>query len=217
MNPASDPGARTEREVVRAIAAAEASQRALDIWLHEHEPVDPATPSALPGWTVGHVLTHIARNADSVRSMLAGQPQYPGGAAQRDADIEAGARRPWEQLVADVAASGAALAAVWSLPRDWSGSAQALRGSRPLRLIPALRRREIEVHRADLGLGYTFADMPADFVRYEVVQMEMLWRASRPMGLTPLPAAALAASPPVRLAWLFGRAEIEGLGPAGIF
>ena len=29
-------------------------------------------PSLLPGWTVGHVLTHLARNADGVRGMIEG-------------------------------------------------------------------------------------------------------------------------------------------------
>jgi len=44
-------------------------------------------PSRLPGWTVGHVVTHLARNADSVVRRLHGAaagvpaPQYPGGVA----------------------------------------------------------------------------------------------------------------------------------------
>src|SRR3954463_7330307 len=65
-------------------------------------------PSRLPGWTVGHVLTHIARNADSVVRRLRGAAigevvdQYPGGAAGRAADIEAGADRSAAELVADV-------------------------------------------------------------------------------------------------------------------
>ena len=42
-------------------------------------------PSRLPDWSVGHVLTHIARNADSVTRRLQGAArgeivdQYPGG------------------------------------------------------------------------------------------------------------------------------------------
>src|SRR5919206_1227017 len=65
-------------------------------------------PSLLPGWTVGHVATHLARNADShVRLLEAARrgevaDQYPGGAAQREAEIEAGAGRPAAELVADV-------------------------------------------------------------------------------------------------------------------
>ena len=47
--------------------------------------VDVARPSRLAGWTVGHVLTHVARNADShVRRAEAAArgevvEQYPGG------------------------------------------------------------------------------------------------------------------------------------------
>ncbi|MEU8615746.1 maleylpyruvate isomerase N-terminal domain-containing protein, partial [Actinoplanes sp. NPDC048791] len=29
-----------------------------------------SAPSALPGWTVGHVLTHVARNADAYTNLL---------------------------------------------------------------------------------------------------------------------------------------------------
>ena len=31
---------------------------------------DPSAPSLLPGWTRGHVLTHVARNADSLVNLL---------------------------------------------------------------------------------------------------------------------------------------------------
>jgi maleylpyruvate isomerase len=210
-------GAVDLAEVRRTVAGALAAQAALDEWLASLDPVDSATPSRLPEWTVGHVLTHIARNADSMRSMFAGRPQYPGGRAQRAADIAAGAGRPWHELVADVGASSAALGEVFGSRTDWSGTAQATSQPRPVAMLPFLRWREVEVHRADLGRGYTFSDMPAGYVRRELVHMEMLWRASKPMGMTPLPQAALAAPPPLRLAWLMGRAEIEGLAPAGIF
>ena len=62
-------------------------------------------PSLLPGWSVGHVLTHIARNGDSLVWRLEGaaqgelRDQYPGGLEQRRADIEAGAGRPASELV----------------------------------------------------------------------------------------------------------------------
>ena len=61
----------------------------------------PSVPSLLPGWTRGHVLTHIARNADSfVRVLEAARQgevvtQYEGGVAGRNAAIEAGATRDW--------------------------------------------------------------------------------------------------------------------------
>ncbi len=56
-------------------------------------------PSRLPGWSAGHLLSHVARNADSVVWRLEGaargelRDQYPGGLEQRRDDIEAGAGR----------------------------------------------------------------------------------------------------------------------------
>ena len=55
-------------------------------------------PSLLPDWTKGHVLTHVARNADGLRNLLiwaqtgVETPMYPS-AEDRAADIEAGASR----------------------------------------------------------------------------------------------------------------------------
>src|SRR4051794_40736294 len=71
---------------------------------------DDATraPSLLPGWTVGHVLTHIARNADSMTRRIDGAArdkivdQYRGGAAGRSGEIDQGAFRAATALVADV-------------------------------------------------------------------------------------------------------------------
>src|SRR5262249_43465519 len=67
-----------------------------------------AAPSLLPGWTRGHVLAHVARNADGAVNLLTwartGEetPQYASG-EQRDADIEAGAARASPEHVADIA------------------------------------------------------------------------------------------------------------------
>ena len=69
---------------------------------------DCRRPSLLPGWSVGHLLTHLARNADSVVRRLEGArrdeivDQYPGGATERSAEIEAGAGRPAAEIRQDV-------------------------------------------------------------------------------------------------------------------
>src|SRR6266852_6810720 len=73
-------------------------------------------PSLLPGWSRGHVLTHIARNADGMRNLLiwartgVPTPMYPSRQARNDA-IEAGAGRPAADLLADLHESAAAFAA----------------------------------------------------------------------------------------------------------
>jgi maleylpyruvate isomerase len=206
-----DPG-QTAADVASCIA----SHASLSTWLRESPPVDPTRPSGLPGWSSGHVLTHIARNADGHRCMLDGLPQYPHGLEGRDGDIESGATRTWAELVDDVAATSAALDERWAAHDDWSGAARMLMGERPTHLLPLLRQREVEVHRADLGLGYGFADMPSDYIRRDIELMGMSWQARRPIGMTTLPGPALAADPPTRLAWLMGRAAIDGVEPAGL-
>lgn len=163
------------------------------------------------------MLTHIARNADGHVCMLDGLPQYPHGVAGRNADIDAGATRSWLELVDDVAHTNQHLDERFSAHTDWTGTSEMLSGVRPTALLPLLRQREVEVHRADLGLGYEFADMPAEYVRQDLRLMEMLWKARQPMGMTPLPPAALVAAPPTRLAWMMGRADIDGLEPANLF
>ncbi len=182
-------------------------------------------PSLLPSWTVGHVLTHLARNADGMRSMLDAATrgevasQYPGGAAQRSGDIEAGAARPAAELAADVVTSAAALeAAAAALTREqWAtGHGASFGGTTPIAEVPFRRRREVVVHLADLGLADhdPWLDWPADFVRAELGRMTMQWASRRPMGLAKLPPEAMAVPDQQRLAWLFGRTSIPGLEAA---
>ena len=72
-------------------------------------------PSRLPGWPVGHVLAHLARNAEGharpLEAALAGQdlPRYPGGPAQCDAGIAAGVGHSAAELAADLAGTARAL------------------------------------------------------------------------------------------------------------
>ena len=209
----------------RHLAGAVESHRGLMAMLDElGEAVDPARPSLLPGWTVGHVLTHLARNADSMTRVLVAADRgdvvdrYAGGDAGRDAEIEAGWRRPAAELVADVRHSSERLEQQWVRQERWNGRSREAGGREiPITDLPFMRWREVEVHRADLGLGFEPADWPAEYVREDLVRMEMRWNARRPMGLTGLPDEALRAPPHVRLAWLLGRTTIEGLEPAGVF
>ena len=205
------------RTVAADIAACRGSHAALIEHLRLLDPIDPATPSRLPGWTIGHVLTHIARNADGHMCMLDGQPQYPQGVDGRNADIERGASRNLEALVDDVDHTCALVDAGYVANTDWSGSSRLLMGDRPKAMLPFLRQREVEVHRVDLGLGYEFGDMPSEYLRKELRLMGMLWKARKPMGMTPLPDAALGLPPATRLAWMMGRIEIDGLSPADLF
>jgi uncharacterized protein (TIGR03083 family) len=68
---------------------------------------DVRAPSLLPGWARGHVLSHLARNAEGGTRLLdgarAGVPGYEYlSVATRAAEIEQGAGRPAADLAADV-------------------------------------------------------------------------------------------------------------------
>ncbi|WP_406137028.1 maleylpyruvate isomerase N-terminal domain-containing protein [Streptomyces sp. NBC_01089] len=73
---------------------------------------DVRAPSLLPDWSRGHVLTHLARNADGGRRLLTWARtgvqalEYPSLTA-RDEEIENGAGRSADVLVADLRDSAA--------------------------------------------------------------------------------------------------------------
>ena len=184
---------------------------------------DIPRPSLLPGWTVGHVLTHLARHADSqilvFEAAARGEAadRYPGGMEQRVAEIEAGAGRPAADQVADLRRTIWAVETAWAaVPIDgWALTGTVIGRPEAVADLPFRRWREVEVHHADLGRAeYTYDDWSDGYVRRELSLVEMSWAARRPMGLTVLPAAALAQPPARRLAWLLGRGSIDGLGPA---
>jgi maleylpyruvate isomerase len=171
--------------------------------------IDDATvagPSRLPGWTVGHVLTHMARQADSFVRMLEGAAggdivdQYEGGPEGRVAEIETGAGRPAKEQVADVAATIARLEAAWESTPDevWArGFARTTRGELVACAdLPFRRWREVEVHHADLGLDLGPEAWSAPFVDTEL-----------PRTLAGLPARLSLDDRRALLAWLMGRAS----------
>src|SRR5262249_42377492 len=104
---------------------------------------DPASASALPGWTQGHVLTHLARNADGLGNLLTWArtgvptPQSPSGDA-RAAAIEDGAGRPLTEQVADLRDSSARFASMAAeLPAEaWTRELDLPTGPQVAALVP---------------------------------------------------------------------------------
>lgn len=206
------------RDVEGAAAAHQRLLADLDGLDPASQDLDPSRPTALARWTVGHLLTHIARQADSVVRMLDGVSQYEGGAQGRDAEIEAGATRDAEALITDVRMSIWRLESRWAAHESWEAPATLVSGAVvACHEVPFRRWREVAIHHVDLNIGVGFEDLPSEYLRRELRLMEMLWNSRQPMGLTGLPARALVLAPPQRLAWLMGRTVVEGLAPAGIY
>ena len=142
-----------------------------------------AAPSGLPDWSRGHVLTHIARNAEGMRNLLADARtgsefgMYASTEA-RSADIAAGAGRPIGVHEADLRVSAGRFAAeVKALPAEaWSASVRPfpwVTGYDPIPVaaIPLYPTSELEIHHVDLDAGYSFADCPADLAGLLVNRM----------------------------------------------
>ncbi|MFE9371456.1 maleylpyruvate isomerase family mycothiol-dependent enzyme [Streptomyces sp. NPDC006711] len=126
-----------------------------------------AEPSRLPGWSRGHVLAHVARNADALVNVLAGRPMYASAEA-RDTDIERDAPRPLDAQLADVRDSAAGFQAEGERPADWSRTVELRNGvTDAAARVPFRRLVEVELHHVDLGIGYELEDLDEDFVRRE--------------------------------------------------
>jgi maleylpyruvate isomerase len=198
-------------------------------------------PSLLPDWSRGHVLTHLARNADSLRNLLTWArtgvetPQYPSVEA-RDAAIDEGAGRPVAAIIDDIGTSAAALAAEAAILTDqnWAAEVRGMNAnSHPAWYTLWRRLVEVEIHHVDLDAGYGPQDWPEPFAS------ECLVLASGRFAGPDSPAARLVSSdggasfrigPPSQepaveiigptrdlLAWLTGRSTGPGLTaePAG--
>lgn len=127
-----------------------------------------AEPSRLPGWTRGHVLAHLARNADALVNVLAGRPMYVSGDA-RDNDIERDAPRPLTEQLADVRESAERFEAAGTIPADWSRTITMRNGvTDSASRVPFRRWAEVELHHVDLDIGYELEDLPQEFVQREI-------------------------------------------------
>ena len=170
---------------------------------------DPAAASGCDGWTRGHILTHLARNADGLAGLVraavdgSGETMYASAQA-RDADIEAGAGRAMPELADDLRVSSVRLAQ--ALPRlaglDAGLMVERTPGGPRFRAadLPNMRLREVLYHHADLRAGFDFADFPA-----ELVAAYLAREATALSGRPDAPALTLAPD---------GQAPIE-VGPGG--
>ncbi|MEO9150969.1 MAG: maleylpyruvate isomerase family mycothiol-dependent enzyme [Lapillicoccus sp.] len=155
------------------------------------DPASVGNPSLCAGWTRGHVLTHLARNADAlerlVEAALTGRkiPMYASPSA-RDGDIEAGAGRGYAEQLTDVEESAARWAQAMVRLADASGRLQDVeveaRNGVVVRalFLPFMRLREVVYHHVDLDAGYGFADLDAAVA--QALLAEQLARVGRQEG-----------------------------------
>lgn len=144
--------------------------------------------SRLPGWTRGHVLTHLSRNADALVNVFEGRPMYVSAEA-RDADIETGAPRPLDVQLADLRESAERLRGAAADVTDWSRVVELRNGvTDRAERVPFRRWIEVELHHVDLGIGYELEDLPADFTEREIDFL-----TARFSGHPDVPATTLAA------------------------
>jgi len=131
-----------------------------------------ATPSLLPDWTVGHVTAHLALNGEALAGALdgvatgTGTPMYPSQEA-RDADIaELGVSSPGDLRSRLMASTELFDREISDLPDDkWGVIIERTPGNPAFsaRSTVLMRLREVEIHHADLGVGYTAADWSTAF------------------------------------------------------
>lgn len=130
-------------------------------------------PSLLTGWTVGHVLTHLARNADShvrrLQAALEGRvvAQYEGGWPARNAAIAEGARRSATEILDDLRTSCERLDELLvGFPESVWDSALVEREhfTAPAATLPITRVIEVEIHHVDLDADYGPSHWPEVFV-----------------------------------------------------
>ena len=187
----------------------QATQRLLDTARTITDP-DLRVPSMLPGWTRGHVLAHLARNADGMRNVLVGvrtgqdRPAYASAEA-REAGIEQYADRRATEHAADLAGSAMALRTVARQLPDagWQVPVRMLAGTDFFPAAELLTRRlaEVELHHCDLDAGYGPGDWPAFFADMELAEPMRSWRQDRLSY--PEPAPLRSARPPA--SWRRGR------------
>ena len=196
-----------------------------------------AQPSILPGWTRGHVVTHLARNADALRNLLywarTGErtPMYPSYEARNSA-IEMGSGRPLPEQLEDLKSASARFVEAAEQLDDgqWGATVETVQGqSMPARQVPWTRAREVWVHIGDLDLGLERSPLP-DPVARALLEDVTRWRdrttservTLRAPGMPELSFGGSRGQQPVEIsgsapdlvAWLTGRSPGTGLDVA---
>ncbi len=191
--------------------------------------------SLLPGWTRGHVITHLARNADALVNLLTWartgvEHQAYASRADRDADIEEGSRRILQVIKADLDSACQRFEAACRemSAHSWRSEVSPPRGGViPASTVPLFRLREVWIHLIDLDAGVGFDDLPTDFVEEFLddavkqfagrvdpftIEVTLPDGTQRSWGLNGEPSrSSVSGSASAVLGWLTGRTDGAGL------
>ncbi|UKJ65234.1 maleylpyruvate isomerase family mycothiol-dependent enzyme [Cellulosimicrobium cellulans] len=155
----TDPTAPTAPDVEDVRRDARAALDAVTVATRDLDDAGLAGPSALPGWSRSHVLAHVTAIGEAMarQAELAAHGElvevYDGGAAGREAGIEAGARRSVAEHVGALDSLGERLDAAW--PGQGSSGWDAPVTYRDGTVVDALMAwwREVRIHAVDLDAG----------------------------------------------------------------
>lgn len=124
-------------------------------------------PTRLTGWTRGHVVSHLARNADGLVNLLhwartgIESPMYTSP-ADRDAAINEGANRLARVQQEDLRAADERFFMATEIMSESDWEAHVLNGQAlpiGVSLVPWMRLTEVLVHLVDLDVGPGFDDV----------------------------------------------------------
>jgi maleylpyruvate isomerase len=174
-------------------------------------------PTALPGWTGRHILSHVGHNARAIGRLAhwatTGEPtpMYSGQTA-RAAEIALGAGWEPERLRSFVVVEQDALvAALEKLDvEQWAAEVVTAQGRHvSAAALPWLRTRELWVHAADLHGLADFSDFPPALLDELIIDVLRFRRDARretlhvrPTDRDPIPPLGGTEEPPV---WIEGR------------
>lgn len=134
---------------------------------------DWGAPSALPGWTNGHLVAHVAANADAIGNLVhwaatgMQTPMYASPAARAEG-IALGESLSAAELLNWLHKSAEELDAAMAglTDQQWQHPVVTAQGRTvPVSETPWMRAREVMVHAADLSGRTGFADLPTEFLQ----------------------------------------------------
>ena len=237
-DPAQQPASAPPLDAVRGLVTS-ATQRLLGHTIAISDQ-DWRAPSRLPGWSRGHVATHIARHADALVRLTEWartgrrQDMYPSR-GQREHEIEEGAGRPGLALQVDLDSTAGHLETAFEgLDRSgaWDAEVELRGGLRvPARVLPLARLTEVVLHHVDLDVGFEVSDIDPT-----TAEWLLEWCAFRLRGRDEFPTLrlttdtgfetsvgsagqplAVSGSSAALLGWLTGRAAPDAVrGAAGL-